>query len=773
MRGGGFSISPEYGSAGKGLGTVEARSGTKPIYEGYTLPDQRDVETEARLINEALPENKADNPKIAEGAGQVVRACIQSVRNTNEYLRGKFLRLYQAYRTNSLLTQRVYGQILHSPEPYKTVENVVPRQHNQLFGQYPPYKLEGLEESDDSNAMNQQAMCLSQHREMGYLQLAYQMLRDRAIYGTVVQKLYWRQDIRKMTYRKARTVPGKVPGTTRRELTKVRRDEVYFDGNFALPISLWDFFVPPHANGIPGAEWCADRTMWNAPRIRRMGELRLWKNLDKLKDSPGTRDSMAFDDEFKAAKAFAYGVFDSRSALDSPHIAHWPVFDWWGPFDLLDDEGEELTNLVIIDPEGLCICVVAQRHPYWHGKIPYQASRYTPLSEEFYGIGAIEPIGRLSLAKDLKLSLFMRQVDIESCPPLIAEDSANIPDGQWRAGPGTIIRARSADAVKPLFMPKTSDVLIQSLNFLTNECRETTGITEPNLGQSSQKSGATATAVQSDVNESNLRLLGGIITWDGEITEPMLEQMTWNNQQFIDKPKAIRLVGPSGLRFRDRFTITPEDLVGRFLVVTLAGPRLSTQRVMTQQLINLLDRAPAVNQMTGRQSIKVVNLIAKIMHDSFGFHDVGELLELPPEDKRLFSAIEEHELWLHLEVAPVRDEDNHLRHFTMHQEFFGSDTFRELELNHPAKAGEMRAHAADHGIRLAREVEQSERAIAMAEQIRAVQGQGGESGGRGFAEGGGQEPGSPKHRRESGMPENESNAVKSEAGFNSPNQGAS
>ena len=147
--------------------------------------------------------------------------------------------------------------------------------------------------------------------------------------------------------------------------------------------------------------------------------------------------------------------------------------------------------------------------------------------------------------------------------------------------------------------------------------------------------GKTATQHTSEVDEGSVRLTGPIFNWEIDVGEPMLHQMVWNNQQFMSYERVVREVGAFGLQYVDRYTIRPEDLIGRFLVNMLAGSRWTMKQQQVQQLINLLDRAPVVNQMYGPQAIKMIPLWATILEHGFDIRNVEDFVTLPPEEAGL------------------------------------------------------------------------------------------------------------------------------------------
>jgi hypothetical protein len=213
----------------------------------------------------------------------------------------------------------------------------------------------------------------------------------------------------------------------------------------------------------------------------------------------------------------------------------------------------------------------------------------------------------------------------------------------------------------------------------------------------------------------------------------------------------------------------------------MASVVLAQRNVQTQQLINLLDRAPAVNQLTGQETIKIPALLARIFRDGYGFHDVASFITVPPEEAGVLTPTEEHEMWFHGEVPPVKDMDNQLRHIIAHMQILQTPSFQELEKKNPSIGNKARAHIANHMLEAEKLGMQQEQILMQAAQMGAVSsaaqgGGGGEDGGAGFA-GAGQQPGSPGFRGSSGpesaMPKNGNGAVKSEAGIGAPNMGAS
>ncbi len=183
-----------------------------------------------------------------------------------------------------------------------------------------------------------------------------------------------------------------------------------------------------------------------------------------------------------------------------------------------------------------------------------------------------------------------------------------------------------------------------------------------------------------------------------------------------------------------------------------------TRQVQVQQLTNLLDRAPVINQMYGPQAVKMVPLLAHIMSAGFDIRNVEEFLTMPPEATSMMTAIQEQALWYHGEVPPRRPDDNDPRHLVVHMEELKSQQFASLEQSSPGTAARARKHIEMHMHAMAAKKEYEEKMLADFQQFAAQQGlasgggQNGQNGQNGQspvdgAAGPGQDPKSPQIRR--------------------------
>ncbi len=772
-----------YAVQNRGMGTYTRRPHTKPIHGPYQLTedfqDGTDVEQTARLYEESVAfPNLADDPFVAGQAESAVMGSLKDTYNVMEFLRNKWLIMYRLYRGETL-AQFSYGRPQqHSPEPYKAVETTHPRIMRTLFGSERWFKLYGINDQDEHGAEMQEHLTRHQFREMQYLDEVSRLVRDGLIYGTAIQKCYWKQEWGEVRHRTAQREPDPDwPGATRLRLSEIQRDELIFDGNDVKQVSIFDFYTSPNATSVDDAEWCADRSSWADYDVKRMGELGHWINLHKLKDSGGQND-FTFGDEFKERKSYSYGVYDPREAGYSPHIPHYEVIDWWGPLVIKNDRGNYTTkicNVVLIEPNSHKTIARVTENPYWHLKKPYQSWRPTQLHQEFYGIGMIEMIARMSQEKDLKRNLFMAASQVSGNPMWLISDEANIPDGQLILQPGLCLRVPDVQkSIAPLHVPDVGDVSLKAENQLTMDIRETNGITSPQMGaQDPFGKGKTATQHTSEIDEANTRLVGMIENFERQMVTPMLDQMTWNNQQFCSVDKVVREIGPMGLKFMDRYTIRPEDLLGRFLVQPLASHRLTTKQTQVQQLVNILDRAPIINQMYGPTAVNMPKLLAMILEFGFDIRNVDDFISLPMETGGLMTALEEHESWYHGAVPRRRQDDNDMRHVQLHIQETGSDRFGLLAEKSPGTAARVQAHIMEHQHKLALLAERQEQDMMQMAQMQSMMGNGNGGGSPTGAGGPGQAPDSPNQRsNEFDRGEQQGADEKSAAMAGAPNGGA-
>jgi len=726
----GLTISQHPGTAGgqRGMGSYQRRKDTKPDYAPYELTEQgagdSTPERSARLYEESVGyKNVALSPAVALRAKYAVTAGLKDIFNVMEFLRNKWLVLYRLYRGETI-NEFNYGRLpLHSPEPYKIVESIQPQIFRTLFGSERWFRLYAEAMEHDDNSKSQEALCRRQLRAMAHGQKASRGIRDGLIYGTQIQKLWWKQEVDDMTYRVGKRRPDpNIPGGSKVELEEVKSREFTFDGNYMENVSIFDFLAPPNASSIDDAEWCADRSMWPDYKVKEMGELGHWLGLEALRDHPGTSNA-SFNDEFKERKSYSYGVFDPQEASGAPHVPHYEVIDWWGPLVVKDENGSYTTkicNVVMLEPDSLQLVVRITENPYWHKKKPYQAWKPIDLEDEFYGIGAIEMIARLSREKDVKRQLLMAATQLEANPMFEVSDQANIPDGQLILQPGLCLRVpQVGQSIAPIHIPKVSDSALKAENQLTVDIRETAGTTSPIMGAEDPfgKGGKTATQHTSEIDQGKMRISPMIANYEMQIVEPMLNQMAWNNQQFLSYEQVVREVGSAGLNYTDRYTVGPEQLIGRFIVQPLASFKLLTKQTQVQQLVNLLDRIPIFAQTYGPQSIKGPALLAHVMEFGFDIRNASDFVTQPPDEAELLSAMQEQEVWYHANVPPVKSDDNHLRHARVHIDEIIGERFEALYKHDPSTAARARAHLAEHLQILAITQEQQEKQIMDMQQV--------------------------------------------------------
>lgn len=770
----------------RGMGTYSRSPGTDPVRGPYRLTedaieDGTKPEEMARLYEESVGyPNLADQEFVVEQAKSAVESGLKDVFNVQEFLRNKWLILYRLWRGESLATF-TYGRVgLHSPEPFKIVETLHPKLLRTLFATPKWFKLYGEHQDHDPAAEMQEILCRDHLRKTRYKSKAGRFLRDGLIYGTAIQKTYWKQELGEMTYRTAKRIPNEeFPGTTDLELDEITRQELVFDGNEVQNVSIFDFLTSPNASSIEDAEWAADRSGWPDYKVKAMGELGHWINLEALKDNPGSSDT-SFGDEFKERKSYAYGVFDPRQASWAPHIPHYEVMDWWGPLVIKNSNGNlqtRLCNVVMVEPKSLRLVVRVTVCPFWHQQKPYQAWRPISLEDEFYGVGALEMIARLSMEKDMKRNLLMAATQLEANPMWLISDDANIPAGQLTIEPGHGIRVPDIEkSIAPLHVPQVSDAALKAENVLTVDIRETSGATSPSMGGKDPFGDSkTATQHMSEIDEANLRLVPMIENFEDEVAEPMLNQMTWNNQQFMSYARVVRDLGAMGLRYQDRYNIRPQDIIGRFLVVPLASHKLTTKMSNVQQLVNILDRAPIINQMYGPEAVKMPKLLALILEHGFDIRNVDEIISLPNE-LNLLTPSQEHELWYHGNVPARKSDDNDMRHILSHMEEVAGKRFELLSQKSPGTAARAKAHIAEHYHKLEqRQMQQEDMLMKMAQvgqQMGLLKGGGGGGGESPIAGAGGpgQDAESPKVRNNE--TERGEGGAKSEGMRQAPNPGA-
>lgn len=285
-----------------------------------------------------------------------------------------------------------------------------------------------------------------------------------------------------------------------------------------------------------------------------------------------------------------------------------PMYDkltYYGLFDI-DGSGDEVESVITV-VDGTAV-VRMEQNPFWHQCKPFVKLDYNPDPESFFNDGLVKQL------KDLQLELnelrnvrsMARALSLKA--PLMVDRAANVDLDVLKFSPEAVIpydQGLSRNPIKKLEIDGKLLELDREETAVKGDMQLRSGINDVVTGTQDVgvTGGDTATGASIAAEQVNLRYRVQAILIDNAMKE-IGQQLCWNLQQFIDQPKAFRILGKED--GQEWLKIKPEMIRGGednlieydFQVTpmsTLVEPK-SAKRERVLVLKNLYGQDPRVDQ---------------------------------------------------------------------------------------------------------------------------------------------------------------------------------
>lgn len=228
---------------------------------------------------------------------------------------------------------------------------------------------------------------------------------------------------------------------------------------------------------------------------------------------------------------------------------------------------------------------------FWHGHYPYISWTPFPEDDEFFSMGAIQPIEDLQKALTSTLNQYLTNIRKTTNPMWIAGSQASqTPDFMFVNRPDGIIRVQGdPNQVIPVRTPDVSESLIVMRRELSQIFEKTAGT--PSFYMSGASAGSTpqlnktatgAKIIDANV-ETNFQML--ITLLGSQAIAKLGEHFLELNAQYITEEQEIRITDREGVRF---LKVKPEEISANFDVIANADTMTKDSPVVKQaQLLNL------------------------------------------------------------------------------------------------------------------------------------------------------------------------------------------
>lgn len=389
-------------------------------------------------------------------------------------------------------------------------------------------------------------------------------IKQGLITGMTIGKTYWRQ---KKTKQYRMTVDEQHitddNGTYLGSVPKYGQasDEGYsIDDPCFTVVDVRDFFWPESAISVEDADYLIHRTWMTMDQCRRMEQIGLWKNVEKLSESQDFSDTLSSREQM---------LFNTIRVKDRVEILeHWT-----------DDKVTVVGNRNVE--------LRADDNPFWHGGKPFVVAAALPDLFQMPGMGVVELCAHL---QEMLWTLQNQRLDslrLLSSPVFLLNSAIEDPD-EYEFAPGAKWMVDSVDQVKQLEIDaKTTSLTLEAEALLKGDLQNLTGGAPFLSGAQSQtidQKTATGVSIVSSLAqkmvEARKRNFHLALRDVGVQFVSML-------QQFMRDERMIEIVGEGGdVQFMHA---TPEDVQGRFDIRV----EVSNESLMRQE-----KRAEAQAKMT-------------------------------------------------------------------------------------------------------------------------------------------------------------------------------
>lgn len=426
--------------------------------------------------------------------------------------------LYWGYLKNSA---NPWKSNVFDPEVFQNIERVT----SHLTASYPRGKFLPQEGSDTADAKVADEVYKYQWRRPEQdAQLKLQkLIKGMGIFGTSWALLTWRYERRKKKY------PSNDEGTEFEE-----REEVVWDDPYLQDLNFYDCFPDPSATSEEDMEYFIHNDYvtldeLRAANFRKYGQVR-YKNLSELEDLlKGDKDYAA-----EAADPYRNKVDTIRGVTTTGihrriQIRRRYRRDRWVTI-------VPKYNLVIEDRDN----------PFWHGQLPVHGIFDQVYPGQLYAVGEVQMVEKLQRGLNNVINQRLDNVRLLLNPVVQARGSTKYAK-QWKWKPGQIWQVDNQDDIKQFQLTDvTGNTFANTVAFFKDSMSKGNGMVDFLTKREGSIQKLTAAQVNAGAGEQNARLKAKENNVDIFITH-LSNQWMQLNQQYLTKPRAIRIAGKEAL----------------------------------------------------------------------------------------------------------------------------------------------------------------------------------------------------------------------------------
>ena len=580
--------------------------------------------------------------RLKEGRTNVIAELVKEFGRSDTMLRdwkGKVITYYELYQ---MVQKKKHYEGLASifvPETLRAVETIVGKIYGMIFGQSDFMEYAGRDNNmDDGPAIALTQLCRYQMEENHFKARVMDSIRQMVIAGLTVRKVLW--DFEEVSRLKS-SYDKETGARTAAAKNDTIRDTWTFEPVDLLTFQISDISVP--YNDVQKAKWIGEQYLadkqWVKERVRKgwFSEVELSK-LDEVDEASASNATADVDSRLSSS---GFQNINKKGKVE--------ICEMWG---LLPCEWvytpEEYAKMGLSEGD-LCeaVLVVGNKvsilklevNPFWHKQKPYVVCPYVPKEFELPGMGAAQ-IGQ-SMQEEINdtRNQTMDNKTLILATMWLRKKSAGIKADQLTIRPNGVIDTMDMEGLVPLRPPIVYGHGMNIEGVAKNDLREAVGASS-NLQGIAQSGVDTATESQQINREALGRLILTAQLYAELVLKPTFVFAEYLNYQFYDHIKAIRIVGPTGVKFRP---LKPEEIAGgnKDVIIKVALDATENPAIQRQQLMTFFT---GIQQMPPEAIQFHFKLLDKIYGMFFNGHKLDELYPgmmpknpedmLTPEDER-------------------------------------------------------------------------------------------------------------------------------------------
>lgn len=453
--------------------------------------------------------------------------------------------------------KRDWGAELFIPYAFSTVETILPR----MLSNTPSILVKPRNKASDDNVRNVKSIIEAQQEQIDYELILQAIARNALICGLGPQKVYWKREERTQKVVRPRSL--RLPGMSDYVVDEITKP--VFDDPMAEAIDPFDFIWDPMAANVNECEWIIHRTWRSTDYCLTLLRKGVWSGVEEQDITEGGSGNGKYTDTFQQRLTTA--GYPNTKVRDTHEV--WEYHDGARVITVLDRKW--------IVQQG--------ENPAWHGELPFQVYRPTPMQGQMVGKGEIEPI------EDLQLEINTLRSQRRDNATVVLQKAFFYADGMidpadFKVGPGrgVPVIGDPREAIQPIEFGDIPYSGYQEERQLQADIERTTGIDDSLSGSGSPQQ--TATGVQLVQAAANLRIQQKTRNCEVELVRAGGRQFLALNQQRILTNRDVRIPSEPEPGNPDRrwawLEIGPEQLRGEF-DIDVEGGSMAPENIPQQR----------------------------------------------------------------------------------------------------------------------------------------------------------------------------------------------